>query len=138
MTDEQIADIADNLDCGLRCFVHRETKAIVTTPDAINGLESDSELWDDAIEEIENHFDSYVEIEKMNPNASFRLMQNFVETVEDERLWDKLDQALNRPKPFKNFKFEVDNSGPYRQKWFDFKRQRLMEWVKGQLTVNDL
>ena len=82
MTDEQIADIADNLDCGLRCFVHRETKAIVTTPDAINGLESDSELWDDAIEEIENHFDSYVEIEKMNPNASFRLMQNFVETVE--------------------------------------------------------
>lgn len=138
MTEEQITDIADNLDCGLRCFVHRETKAIVTTPDITNELESDLDPWDDAIEEIENNSDRYVEIEKMGSNESFRLMQNFVETVESEGLRGKLDQALNRPKPFRNFKFEIDNSGPYRQKWFDFERQRLMEWVKEQLTANDL
>jgi len=138
MTDEQITELADNLDSGLSCFVHRETKAIVATPDSVNDPLSDSELWDDANEEIENNFDSYVEIEKMDSNESFRLMQNFIETIEDERLRDKLDQALSRPKPFRNFKFEIDNSGPYRQQWFDFKKQQLIKWVKGQLTVKDL
>ena len=137
MTDEQINELADNLDCGLKCFVHREKKTIVTTPDT-NDPESDSELSDNTNKEIENNFDSYVEIEKMDSNESFRLMQNFIGAVDNERLRDKLDQALNRPKPFRNFKFEVDNSGPYRQKWFDFKKQQLIEWVKGQLTVNDL
>jgi hypothetical protein len=29
----------------------------------------------------------------------------------------------------------VDNSGSYRQKWFDFKNQRLIEWVKDQLEI---
>jgi hypothetical protein len=65
-------------------------------------------------------------------------MQNFIEIIKNERLCDKLDQALSRPKPIRNFKFEVDNSGPYRQKWFDFKKQQLIEWAKGQLTVKDL
>jgi hypothetical protein len=27
----------------------------------------------------------------------------------------------------------VDNSGPYRQKWFDFKTLRLIEWVENKL-----
>jgi hypothetical protein len=138
MTDYQIAELADYLDCGLRCFVHMESNVFVTKPDSTNDPLSDSELWDDANEEIENNFDSYVEIEKMDSNESFRLMQNFIETIEDERLRDKLGLALSRPKPFRNFKFEVDNSGPYRQKWFDFKKQQLITWVKDQLTVNDL
>ena|SRR5688572_15656118 len=138
MTDEQITELADNLDCGLRCFVHRDTKTIVTTPNAVNDPLSDSELWDDANREIENNFDSYAEIDKIDSRESFRLMEKFIETVENERVRDKLDQALRRPKPFWNFKFEVDNSGPYRQKWFDFKKQQLIEWVKEQLTVNNL
>lgn len=118
MTDDQITELADNLDSGLRCFVHRETKAIVTTPESANDPLSDSELWDDANEEIEKNFDSYVEIEKMDSKESFRLMQNFIETIENE---------LSRSKPFTNFKFEVDNSGPYRLKWFDFKKRQLIE-----------
>jgi hypothetical protein len=65
-------------------------------------------------------------------------MEKFIENFNDERLRDKLWEALGGPKPVWNFKFEVDNSGPYRQKWFDFKKQQLIEWVKGQLTVNDL
>ena len=138
MTDEQINELADNLDCGLRCFVHKKKKTIVTTPDIINNPDSDSELWDEANEEIENNFDSYVEIEKMDSHESFRLMEKFINTVDSLPLRDKLEEALRRPKPFANFKFDIDNSGLYRQKWFDFKKRETIEWVKGQLIVNDL
>ena len=137
MTDEQIIELADNLDCGLRCFIHRENGTIVTTPETTN-IESDSELWDNSIKEIEENLDDYVEIEKMDSNDSFRIMTDFLETVDNVRLRDKLEQVLNNPRPFRNFKIEIDNSGPYRQRWFDFKRGQIVEWVKGQLTTNNL
>jgi hypothetical protein len=138
MTDQQINELADNLDSGLRCFVHKDKKAIVTTPDTINNPDSDSEWWDEANEEIENNFDSYVEIHKMDSHESFRLMENFIETVDNVPLRDRLQEALRRPKPFANFKFDIDQSGIYRQKWFDFKKRQMIEWVRGQVIVNDL
>ncbi len=138
MTDEQINELADTLDSGLRCFVHKEKKNIVTTPDTMNSPDSDSECWDEANEEIEKNFDSYVEIEKMDSHESFRLMEKFINTVDNIPLRDRLEEALRRPKPFANFKFNIDNSGPYRQKWFDFKKQQMIEWVRGQVIVNDL
>ncbi|MFN7600953.1 MAG: UPF0158 family protein [Bacteroidota bacterium] len=94
--------------------------------------------WDEANEEIENNFDSYVEIQKMDSHESFRLMENFVDTVDNVPLRDRLKEALRRPKPFANFKFDIDHSGLYRQKWFDFKKQQMIEWVRGQVIVNDL
>jgi hypothetical protein len=136
MTDEQINELADNLDCGLRSFVHRHNLTIVTIPDT-DDPESDSKM-SDSYKEIEGNFNNYLEIEKMNSNDSFRLMTNFVETIDNRRLKEKLDQILSRPKPFKNFKLEIDNSGHYRQKWFEFKNQQLIEWVKGQLTIKGL
>jgi Uncharacterised protein family (UPF0158) len=134
MTDEQINELADNLDCGLRCFVHKTRKTIVTT----NNSDSDSELWDEVNDEIETNSESYVEIEKMDSHESFRLMERFIDTVDNSQLRNKLEEALRRPRPFANFKFDIDHSGPYRQKWFDFKRQQMIEWVRGQLSMNDL
>ena len=138
MTDEQINELADALDSGLRCFVHKGKKTIVATPDTINNPDCDSEWWDEATEEIENNFDSYVEIEKMDSHESFRLMEKFIKTVDNGPLRDRLEEALSRPKPFANFKFDIDNSGLYRQKWFDFKKLQMIEWVRGQVIVNDL
>jgi hypothetical protein len=138
MTEEQINELADNLDFGLRCFVHKDKKTIVTTPDTINNPDSDSESWDEANEEIENNFDSYVEIEKMDSHELFRLMEKFIDMVDNAPLRDKLEEALRRQKPFANFKFDIDNSGSYRQKWFDFKKQQMIEWVQEQVIVNDL
>jgi hypothetical protein len=138
MTDEQINELTDNLDCGQRCFVHKEKKNIVTIPDIINNPDTDLEHWEEESEEIENNFDSYVEIEKMDSRESFQVMKDFIDTVDNIQLREKLGEALRRPKPFANFKFDIDNSGPYRQKWFDFKKQQMTKWVKGQLNINKL
>ncbi len=35
-------------------------------------------------------------------------------------------------------KFDIDRSGSYRQKWFDFKEQKLIQWVKDLLEAEDL
>ena len=73
----------------------------------------------------------------MESHESFDVMAEFAESVDSRELRDSLINALNNKHPFRNFKWVVDNSGLYRQKWFDFKNQRLIEWVKDQLEVLD-
>jgi hypothetical protein len=48
--------------------------------------------------------------------------------MQDRNMQQKLFDALNRRKPFANFKNLIDDS-PYRQDWFSFKQKKLEEHV---------
>jgi hypothetical protein len=136
LTKDQIKELADQLDCGNKCYINKETGVAIFTPDFDRGF-ADEELWADDINELEENWDKYVEIDKMESHESFEIMADFAENVDSRELRDSLINALNKKHPFQNFKWVVDNSGPYRQKWFDFKNQRLIEWVNDQLEVLD-
>ena len=136
LTKDQIKEIADYLDSGMKCYINKETGIIKFTPDFDSGY-VDEELWEDDLKELDENWDKYVQIDKMESHESFEIMADFAEKVDSRELRDSLINALNRKHPFQNFKWVIDNSGPYRQKWFDFKNQRLIEWVKDQLEILD-
>lgn len=133
LTEKQIKEIADNLDSGMKCYYNLKTGDIKTIIDFDKWIGADEEPWAEDIKEIENNWDDYFEFEGMSSNTSFNLMVDFAESIDNQRLQDKLFKVLNRTKPFQNFKWQVDNSGEYRQKWFDFKNKRFIEWVKEQI-----
>ena len=56
--------------------------------------------------------------------------------VAEGLLQEKLLWILDRPKPFRHFKAELDQAGPYREKWFAFKSARMLDWVKGQVQLH--
>jgi hypothetical protein len=138
MTREEIKDIAQNLDCGFRCFVHRHKKDVKFMPDPDNYPDIDTSAWDKDIKAINRNRQDYIEIAGMDSGASFRLMQEFVGMVDDEGLQEKLAHALRRPKPFWNFKYELSQFEIYRDKWFKFKEERLIEMVEEQVELNGL
>ena len=138
MTIEQIKDIAENLDCGFRCFIHTDTKGGKFIPDLDKHPDMDSDAWDADNEEIENNFGDYIEIKAMDSRDFFSVMADFTDTVDNEEIKKQLGQSLDRPKPFQNFKFTVDNSGVYRERWFKFKGERLIDWVDHQLKESEL
>ncbi len=79
----------------------------------------DSEVWSEEMEKLDNNFDGYKEIDGLKSHDSFEIMADFVETLPDSnKLKNKLIAPLNRERPFREFKFVIDNSGEYRQKWF--------------------
>jgi len=51
----------------------------------------------------------------MDSHESFKIMADFAENIDNARLQDRLINALNKSKPFRNFNWEIDNSGDYRQ-----------------------
>ncbi len=111
LTKDQIKEIAEQLDCGNRCYVNKETADIITTPDFDNGY-ADEELWADVLEELEENWDKYIQIEKMESHESFDLMADFADSVDSRELRDSLINALNEKHPFRNFKWVVAIQDP--------------------------
>jgi hypothetical protein len=130
LTKEQVKEIAEQIDCGFRCFVQWKTREIISIPDTLRHPEMDIEAWENEQKKLDKNFDEYLEIEQLESSDSFEFMADFTEQLDNNNeLKIKLITALNKKNPFREFKFVIDNSGVYRQQWFDFKNERLKLWV---------
>jgi hypothetical protein len=135
LTEKQIEEIAEYLELGFKCYYNLKSDKIVTIPDFDSWCSDNEEFWDDVIKELEENWDDFYEFERVESRISYRFMADFAESLDDTKLQDKLIKALNRPKPFRNFKWEIDDSGEYRQQWFDFKKSCFIQWVKDQIEA---
>jgi len=133
LTEQQINDIADFMDSGMKCFYNKSTGEIKTIPNFDSWIMADEEPWEEDLKELDENREDYLEFDNMSSRESFEVMADFAENIDDPILRNKLINALNKPKPFRNFKWQIDNSGEYRQIWFDFKRKRYIERVKEQI-----
>ena len=137
MNPDQIKEIADNLEMGNRCFIHKQTEEMKFVPDFDANPYFDPETWEEEIEFLEGDLDEYLEIENMTSAESFNIMKDFIDIIDDIDVKYKLTKALQKPKPFGNFKAAIDHSGDYREKWFKFKEEAFMTYVRDQLEFND-
>jgi hypothetical protein len=133
-TNQEIKEIAQQLEGGFRCFYHLETRALLFVPDELKHYGMDLDAWADELEKLEEDFTSYKEIEALDSRESFQIMADFAEGLKGaNRLQERLIDALNKKHPFRNFKYIIDNSGDYRDRWFEYKDARLIELVKERL-----
>ncbi len=133
LSKDQIKSIAGDLDMGMKCYCSLDNSEVITLPDFDNNMYAEEELWEKDIEKLNKNFHRYVTIEGMSSHKSFNTMLEFVDTVDDLKLREKLIYMLGKPHPFRNFKNEIDYSDDYREKWFQFKEQRYIEWVESQI-----
>ncbi len=131
LSKQQIIKIADELDCGMKCYFNIKTGKIMSLIDSDDWFDDEENPWSEDLQEIEKNKKDYFEFEKMASRESFIVMADFTETIDDLAFQEKLIQSLNKSKPFRNFKWLIDNSN-YRQEWFDFKKSRYIEFVKKQ------
>jgi Uncharacterised protein family (UPF0158) len=135
ITGELIKEIAEQLDCGFRCYIHKETGELITLPDENHHSGMDMEFWAGDMEKVEESFGDYWVVKPPKSSDSFRMMEDFAYTLpESESLRRRLIYALSQRKPFRQFKFVIDNSGPFRQQWFDFKDIQMQKWVRENLA----
>jgi hypothetical protein len=128
--DKIIEEIADLLDCGMKCYLNISSGEVIPIPDDEDfiGMEIAP-----TIDEIKEDPSAYLEFETMTSHESFNVMMDFAMKIDDSRFQTQLLAVLNAKSPFKNFKLKLDSSDDYRQKWFDFKKSRYIEHVKTQI-----
>ena len=132
---EILIDIADSLESGFKCFIHRDTFQVVTYLDPDRYPDMDPKDWKEEISTIKKNKKKFIEIESLVSSDSYRIMAAFADSVDDKIIKIRLITALEGHKPFANFKFQIDNSGPYRELWFAFRKEKIIEWVQNQLSI---
>lgn len=134
MEDAILFEIIDLLDDGEIVYLHRGTKEVLSYPDPQRWGESQ---YIDLIESVKARAaaepDQFVVIDPPEPRDSYRIMEDFIFTVADEHLRDRLLEALNSKKPFRYFRATVEDSGEY-DNWLDFKDARMKAWLLEQLA----
>lgn len=131
-TAENIKEIAEQLECGFRAYIHKKTRQLLFVPDENNFSDIDS--WEEELEQLENNFTDYWEIDKWSSSEAFEIMSEFADRMTDYNLQTRLFDALRKNKPFKEFKYVIDISGDFRQQWFAFKNKWQEEYVARQLN----
>ena len=135
-TKEQIKEISEQLDCGFKAFYHKITGDLVFIPDTDRYMSIDTTVWKEELNLLKKHYKDYQEISAMEAKDSIRMMTDFTEEITDEKLKSKLSAALGRNRPFGDFKIVIGNSGECRQRWFDFKNKRYIEWTEEQIKAH--
>lgn len=132
LSSKQVNDIAQELDAGLKCYINKESGEYrsILDPDDTHDNE---EFWQEELEKIHAEWSNYAVIEKMPSRLSFGMMEDFAASIENEEIRDRLFYALNRNKPFRNFRNEVDYREDIRQRWFAFKQGVYEDYVRQEL-----
>lgn len=133
-TTDIVKEIAEQLDCGFRAFIQKTSGQLLFVPDHNNYSDIDIDSWDEELEQLENNFTEYYEIDKWTSSEAFEIMTEFVDQLTDINLQNRLFDALRKNKPFREFKFIIDNSGDFRQQWFDFKNKWQQDFVARQFN----
>lgn len=133
--EEIINTIAELLDDNECVFLHRETFDILSFPDPDrNEVWEDDYLIDEVLEQVEADPESYLEFKPLDTRASYRLMDDFADTLLDMRQKRNLLEALNSKKPFRHFRQTLEQDG-LMDEWYAYKTSRLKAVVLEKLEA---
>lgn len=110
-TKQQVKEISEQIDCGFQAFYHKQMGSLIFVPNTNRNLEMDTSAWSDELAQLRKSFQDYQEIYPMYRSDSFKVMTDFIQQLDDTILQSRLVEAVNRKKPFREFKFVIDNSG---------------------------
>ena len=132
-----VFEIAGGLLAGLVYFFNPETLEVESIPkDFAYDPEEFEVITGETMESAGINYENWqkcIEIEPMESRDSFKIMEYFIDEVENKSFQDELIDALNRKKPFANFKYLVENF-EQRQQWFDFRRKQWEYYVWGIIS----
>jgi Uncharacterised protein family (UPF0158) len=134
ISPETIKEIAEQLDCGMKCFFHLPTGELVTYPDELKwGGEIDEEAWGDDIAKLDENFHEYVAFNAMESHESFGVMEDFIEAITEKHVREEFENIIQRKKPFQQFKYLLPDYPLLREQWFSYKDERYREYVQEQI-----
>jgi hypothetical protein len=110
-------------------YLNLETGEIVFISDYM-----DEEEAEKLRSETDGNLNHYKPIPRAEPYEGYEDMADFIRTVEDERLRELLEVAINGKGAFRRFKDVLARYADERENWFRFKddkvRQKALEWLE--------
>ncbi len=124
----ELCDAIENSSFENEYFLDLETGEILFVSEY-----SDDEETEKLKASIEEEFERYERIPKAESNEGYQDMVDFIATIDNERLVELLEVAINGKGAFRRFKDVLLNYPGERERWFNFKDNRIeekaLEWL---------
>ncbi len=131
--EEIIKEIAELLDIQEVVFLHKETHEILAYPIADGPTDEEFDYIEQEVMEVINADpDNYIRFDPLNSRDSFQMMEDFVETIKNVRLKNRLIDALSIKKPFRSFRNAVEDE-EILDDWYAYKDAYLQMYVSDKL-----
>ena len=127
---EELCFLFEDSSCEHRSYLDLKTGEIIQIFDDI--MDSDEkELLDEKVEE--GFGERYITIPNAESHDGYHDMEDFIETVNDMNLKEKLNIAISGSGAFRRFKDVLTSYPKERERWFKFKdekiKERVNEWL---------
>lgn len=136
LSREKIDDLVGSMECGITIFYVKDEDVIKEALDLKNpeypNLE-DAGSFEEYSEYFEYN-DNYEQIYNLSSNESYDMMKDFADSLTNDQLQKKLYNALDNRKPFRNFKFIIENSEA-REDWFEFRTKTIRRHFESQIET---
>lgn len=132
-------DVLEALELGtsdISQYLNTETGGIAMVSEMGDAFDEDGESLDyDEREKFQD--EKYLALPTVDSHDGFRDMEDFIRTVKNAGLRNRLDNAVNQRRPFRKFKDALIGS-PEEQRWFKFQTERNRERAKRWLEDNNI
>ena len=119
---DELYDAMENSSYEVEYYLDLETGEILFVSEGM-----DDEETGKLKNQIEEELGRYELIPKAESYEGYRDMQAFITTVEDDHLSELLEVAINGKGAFRRFKDVLLNYPEEKQRWFEFKDDRMEE-----------
>lgn len=75
----------------------------------------------------------YVPIPEMDAHETYRIMEDFIDTVRDEHIRDMLEAAIAGRNAFRRFAEVLNRHSDLYERWCGFETDRKRDWARGFL-----
>lgn len=146
LDDQTIEDITEEVSVGMNVYIHEKSGEILVIPDedpdeliSTVGEDAFAESWGGSFKKLDENPEAYLQIRPWTSHQAFDIMADFADQLPKEYrpLKIRLMEALERQKPFRNFKNIVEGS-KLREDWFAFRHEQEKELIKKELRSLNL
>lgn len=126
---QAIKSLAENITCNLVSFFNPDTLEIEDIPkDMLHEFDFEEDSTYEELSLTHNTWEKCIKVDPLESFESYKIMEDFVECLPDNKSARILSQAIYGKKPFASFNHQIHQSD-YRQDWFDFWQMAAEKYV---------
>jgi hypothetical protein len=118
-------DIAEEVNLGQTCYINKETKEFFCIPN-FEDTEVVEEAFAAELAQLEEEKEQLIKLEQPDGKAGYKMMEDFVQAIDDFEIQSDFMEALYYERPFASFKQKVRKHS-YTSEWNHFRKEKLAE-----------
>ena len=124
---EALEDAFENNAPEVHSYLHLSTGEVLRVVDGVADPQMHVRIASDG---------NYLRVDPVSSREQYRWMERFIPLVEETDLRDKLAQAIDGKGAFRRFKDVLMSFSTERERWFEFRSERLRTFMEAWLTAH--